>query len=112
MVKNKFKLNQPGAVGWLTEDHLWLVSKTTTDNLRAHLLAQAVDGVPSSNIALFDELQSHGLVEATPEGKAVWNGIVTDGDWQHRFTFLRLQPTLIWADELRPDFSVALLSRP
>ncbi|MBV4535579.1 MULTISPECIES: MobH family relaxase [Pseudomonas] len=104
LVKNKFKLNQPGAVGWLTEDHLWLVSKTTTDNLRAHLLAQAVDGVPSSNIALFDELQSHGLVEATPEGKAVWNGIVTDGDWQHRFTFLRLQPTLIWADELRPDF--------
>jgi integrating conjugative element relaxase (TIGR03760 family) len=104
LVKNEFKLNQPGAAGWFTEDHLWLVSKTTTDKLRAHLLAQAVDGVPSSNIALFDELQSHGLVEATPEGKAVWNAIVTDGDWQHRFTFLRLQPTLIWADELRPEY--------
>ncbi|HDS0918348.1 TPA: helicase/relaxase domain-containing protein [Pseudomonas putida] len=104
LVKNEFKLNQPGAAGWLAEDHLWLVSKTTTDKLRAHLLAQAVDGVPSSNIALFDELQSHGLVDATPKGKAVWNAIVTDGDWQHRFTFLRLQPTLIWADELRPEY--------
>lgn len=104
LVKNEFKLNQPGAAGWLTEDHLWLVSKTTTDKLRAHLLAQAVDGIPTSNIALFDELQSHGLVEATPESKAVWNATVTDGDWQHRFTFLRLQPSLIWADELRPEF--------
>ncbi|MGE8049738.1 MobH family relaxase [Pseudomonas monteilii] len=104
LVKNELKLNQPGATGWLTEEHLWLVSKTTTDKLRAHLLAQAVDGIPSSNIALFDELQSHGLVEATPEGKAVWNATVTDGDWQHRFTFLRLQPSLIWADQLRPEY--------
>ncbi|MFV2926401.1 MobH family relaxase [Pseudomonas alloputida] len=102
LVKNEFKLNQPGAAGWLTEDHLWLVSKTTTDKLRAHLMAQAVDSIPTSNIALFDELQSHGLVEATPEGKAIWNAAVTDGDWQHRFTFIRLQPSLIWATESRP----------
>ncbi|TNB81537.1 relaxase [Pseudomonas sp. Fig-3] len=103
LVKNEFKLNQPGAAGWLTEKHLWLVSKTTTDKLRAYLLAQAVDGIPSSNIAMFDELQSHGLVEATPEGKAVWCATVSDEGWQHRFTFLRLCPALIWADETRPQ---------
>jgi integrating conjugative element relaxase (TIGR03760 family) len=103
LVKNEFKLNQPGAAGWLTQDHLWLVSKTATDKLRAYLLAQAVDGIPSSNIALFDELQSHGLVDATPEGKAVWSATVADDNWQHRFTFLRLQPSLIWADEPRPE---------
>lgn len=103
LVKNEFKLNRPGAAGWLTEDHLWLVSKTATDKLRAYLLAQAVDGIPCSNIALFDELQSHGLVDATPEGKAVWSATVAENDWQHRFTFLRLQPSLIWADESRPD---------
>ncbi|MDH0645252.1 TraI domain-containing protein [Pseudomonas sp. GD03858] len=103
LVKNEFKLNQPGAAGWLTDDHLWLVSKAATDKLRAYLLAQAVDGIPSSNIALFDELQSHGLVDTTPEGKAVWSATITDDDWQHRFTFLRLQPSLIWADEPRPD---------
>ncbi|HEJ1057134.1 TPA: helicase/relaxase domain-containing protein [Pseudomonas putida] len=104
LVKNEFKLNQPGAAGWLTEHHLWLVSKAATDKLRAYLLVQAVDGIPSSNIALFDELQSHGLVDATPEGKAVWNATVADDDWQHRFTFLRLQPSLIWANEPRPDY--------
>ncbi|CAO3311504.1 MULTISPECIES: MobH family relaxase [unclassified Pseudomonas] len=103
LVKNEFKLNQPGAAGWLTQDHLWLVSKTATDKLRAYLLAQAVDGIPSSNIALFDELQSHGLVDATPKGKAVWNATVADDDWKHRFTFLRLQPSLIWTNDYRPD---------
>lgn len=103
LVKNEFKLNQPGAAGWPTQNHLWLVSKTTIDKLRAHLLTQAVDGIPSSNIALFDELQSHGMVESTTEGKAVWNATVTDGDWKDRFTFLRLQPSLIWIDEARPE---------
>ncbi|WP_416427660.1 MobH family relaxase (plasmid) [Pseudomonas sp. App30] len=102
LVKNEFKLNQPGAAGWLTDEHLWLVSKTATDKLRAYLLAQSVDGIPSSNIALFDELQSHGLVDATPDGKAIWIAAVTDEDWQQQFTFLRLQPSLIWADETRP----------
>ncbi|MDF9773274.1 MobH family relaxase [Pseudomonas baetica] len=102
LVKNEFKLNQPGAAGWLTEGYLWLVSKTATDKLRAYLLSQAVDGIPSSNIAMFDELQSHGLVDATPEGKAIWNAIVANEGWQHRFTFLRLQPSLIWGNENRP----------
>ncbi|PYG78438.1 MULTISPECIES: MobH family relaxase [unclassified Pseudomonas] len=102
LVKNEFKLNQPGAAGWLTEEHLWLVSKTATDKLRAHLLAQSVDGIPTSNIALFDELQSHGLVEPTPDGRAVWSATVVNEGWEHRFTFLRLQPSLIWADEIRP----------
>lgn len=103
LVKNEFKLNQPGAAGWLTAEHLWLVSKTATDKLRAYLLAQSVDSIPTSNIALFDELQSHGLVDATPEGKAVWSATVAEDDWQHRFTFLRLQPSLIWANTPRPD---------
>lgn len=102
LVRNEFKLNQPGAAGWLTEDHLWLVSKTTTDKLRAHLLPQSVDGIPSSNIALFDELQSHGLVGATPEGKAVWSATVACEGWRHRFTLLRVQPPLIWAEGERP----------
>jgi integrating conjugative element relaxase (TIGR03760 family) len=103
LVKNEFKLNRPGAAGWLTEDHLWLVSKTATDKLRAYLLAQAVDGIPTSNIALFDELQSHGLVDASPEGKAVWSATVADTNWGQQFTFLRLQPSLIWSNEPRPE---------
>lgn len=102
LIKNELKLNQAGAAGWLTDDALWLVSKVAADKIRAYLLSQSIDGVPSSNIALFDELQSHGMVEANREGKAVWKATVIDGDWQQQFTFLRLQPSLIWGDETRP----------
>ncbi|MDO7894939.1 TraI domain-containing protein, partial [Pseudomonas aeruginosa] len=38
LLKEELKLNQPEASdGWLTEDALWLVSKTVSDKLRAHL---------------------------------------------------------------------------
>ncbi|MGA9705017.1 MobH family relaxase [Pseudomonas sp.] len=103
LVQHELKLNQPGAAGWLTQDALWLVSKTVTDKLRAYLMSQAIEGIPSSNIAVFDELQSHGLVESTPEGKAIWNALVAQGNWQQSFTFLRLQPALIWGNEDRPE---------
>ncbi|MCP1507789.1 integrating conjugative element relaxase (TIGR03760 family) [Pseudomonas marginalis] len=103
LVQHELKLNQPGAAGWLTQDALWLVSKTVTDKLRAYLLSQSIEGIPSSNIAVFDELQSHGLVESTPEGKAIWTALVAQRDWQQTFTFLRLQPALIWGNENRPE---------
>jgi len=103
LVQHELKLNQPGAAGWLTQDALWLVSKTVTDKLRAYLLSQLIEGIPTSNIAVFDELQSHGLVESTPEGKAIWNALVAQGNWQQSFTFLRLQPALIWGNEDRPE---------
>lgn len=103
LVQHELKLNQPGAAGWLTQDALWLVSKTVTDKLRAYLLSQSIEGIPTSNIAVFDELQSHGLVESTPEGKAIWTALVVQGDWQQSFTFLRLQPALIWGSEDRPE---------
>ncbi|WP_431033426.1 MobH family relaxase [Pseudomonas yamanorum] len=102
LVQHELKLNQPGATGWLTPDALWLVSKTVTDKLRAYLLSQSIEGIPSSNIAVFDELQSHGLIESTPEGKAIWTALVEQGDWQQSFTFLRIQPALIWGSEDRP----------
>ena len=102
LVQHELKLNQPGAAGWLTQDALWLVSKTVTDKLRAYLLAQSIEGIPSSNIAVFDELQSHGLVESTPEGKAIWTALVAQGNWQQSFTFLRIQPAVIWGSEDRP----------
>ncbi|NKF28123.1 DNA-binding domain-containing protein [Pseudomonas sp. BGM005] len=103
LVQHELKLNQPGAAGWLTHDALWLVSKVVTDKLRAYLLSQSIEGIPSSNLAVFDELQSHELVESTPEGKAIWTASVAQGNWQQSFTFLRLQPALIWGNEDRPE---------
>jgi hypothetical protein len=104
LLKEELKLNQPQASdGWLTQDALWLVSKTVSDRLRAHLLSQGIEGIPASNATLFDLLQDHGLL-ATPDGKAIWKATVTsDAGWSNAFTFLKVSPALIWeANEERP----------
>jgi len=60
LLKHELKLNRPQASdGWLTDDALWLVSKTVSDKLRAHLLTQGIDGIPASNTAVFNVLQKH-----------------------------------------------------
>ncbi|WP_426683077.1 MobH family relaxase [Xanthomonas translucens pv. undulosa] len=105
LLKEELKLNQPQASdGWLTHDALWLVSKTVSDKLRAHLLAQGIDGIPSNNTAVFNVLQDHGILQATPEGKAIWKATVTsETGWSHSFTLLRLAPALIWEAAERPQ---------
>ena len=104
LVREVLRLNQPEASdGWLTQDALWLVSKTVCDRLRAHLLSQGISGVPDRNTAVFDVLQEHGIVQATPDGKAIWRATVTsESGWTHSFTFLRLAPALIWDSGERP----------
>lgn len=104
LLKEELKLNQPQASdGWLTQDALWLVSKTVSDKLRAHLLSQGFDGIPANNTAVFNVLQDHGMLQPTPEGKAIWKATVTsDAGWSNTFTFLRLSPALIWESGERP----------
>ncbi|QQX83572.1 TraI domain-containing protein [Cupriavidus necator] len=104
LLKEEFKLNQPQASdGWLTQDALWLVSKTVSDKLRAHLLSQGIDGIPASNTAVFNVLQDHGIALPTRDGKAIWKGTVrSDVGWCHTFTLLRLAPSLIWEGDQRP----------
>ncbi len=104
LLKEELKLNHGGpADGWLTQDALWLVSKTVSDKLRAHLLSQGIDGIPASNTAVFNVLQDHGIVQPTPDGKAIWKATVTsDAGWSHAFTFLKLSPAMIWDAADRP----------
>jgi len=104
LLREEFKLNQPQASdGWLTQDALWLVSKTVSDKLRAHLLSQGIDGIPANNTAVFNVLQDHGIVLATADGKAIWKATVTsDTGWSHSFTFLKLSPAIIWDTTDRP----------
>lgn len=104
LLKEELKLNQPEASdGWLTEDALWLVSKTVSDKLRAHLLSQGIDGIPANNTAVFNVLQDHGMLQPTPDGKAIWRATVTSSTgWTHSFTLLRLAPALIWEPGERP----------
>ncbi|AOY95945.1 TraI domain-containing protein [Pseudomonas sp. ZM23] len=104
LLKEELKLNQPEASdGWLTQDALWLVSKTVSDKLRAHLLSQGVDGIPANNTAVFNVLQDHGMLQPTLDGKAIWRATVTSSTgWSHSFTLLRLAPALIWEPGERP----------
>lgn len=102
MIQTEFKLSNlhSGSDGWLTEDALWLISKTTADRIRAWLLQQGVTRVPDSNTRLFDEMQAYGLLTPTPEGKTVWTcEIAVDSGWApgRPLTLLRLPTAQLWS---------------
>jgi integrating conjugative element relaxase (TIGR03760 family) len=98
LLKEELKLNQPQASdGWLTQDALWLVSKTVCDKLRAHLLTHGFDGIPQNNSAVFNVLQDHGIAQAASDDKAIWRAtVVSESGWTQTFTFLKVAPALIW----------------
>jgi integrating conjugative element relaxase (TIGR03760 family) len=104
LLTEELKINQPQASdGWLTNEALWLVSKTVSDKLRAHLLSQGVDGIPERNIAVFNVLQDHGIALPNADGKAIWSATVTsENGWSQSLTFLKLSPALIWETGTRP----------
>lgn len=101
LVRDTFKLNQPDGPsdGWLTQDALWLVSKPIADQLRAYLLTQGVEGVPSSNAPFFNMLQDQGVIQTNAQDKAIWKATIDNGrGWRNTFTLLKLSPALIWID--------------
>lgn len=102
LVREQFKLNQKGAMGWLTDESLWLVSPRAVNELKSHLYSQGIKSIPADLNRLYGELQAHGLIEEVSEGKAVWQCEIVDGDWQQTFSMIKVSPTLIWGVEGRP----------
>lgn len=101
LVREKYKLNHPDgpADGWLAQDALWLVSKPTADQLRAYLLAQGIEGIPSSNAPFFNMLQDQGVIQTNAQDKAIWKATIDNGrGWRNTLTVLKLSPALIWPD--------------
>ena len=101
LVRDTLRLNQADgpADGWLTHDALWLVSKPIADQLRAYLLTQGVEGIPSSNATFFNMLQDQGVIQTNAQNKAIWKATIDNGrGWRNTFTLLRLSPALIWTD--------------
>lgn len=101
LVRDTFKLNQPDGPsdGWLAQEALWLVSKPIADQLRAYLLTQGVEGVPSSNAPFFNMLQDQGVIQTNAQDKAIWKATIDNGrGWRNTFTLLKLSPALIWND--------------
>ena len=105
LVKEQLQINNAGpSDGWLTDEALWLVSKTVSDKLRAHLLSQGISGIPQKNSAIFDVLQEHGILQPTPASKAIWLARVNSvSGWQNSFTFLKVAASLIWDEGERPQ---------
>lgn len=109
LLQHKLKINTPKgpADGWYTNDGLWLMSKSTADQIRAYLLEQGIP-VPSDNPKLFSEMQSLNIVESTPDNTAIWHcRIKADSGWcpPKPFTLLKIKPEIIW-DHVndRPEF--------
>ncbi|MFD1260361.1 MULTISPECIES: MobH family relaxase [Entomomonas] len=98
LIKNELIINKTPGDAWLTNTGLWLMSKTVADKVRAYLLSNGFEGIPSNNTKLFDELQSFGIIQATEEEKAIWKATVSDqsNNWQQEFSLIRILPTLIW----------------
>ena len=99
LVRDKLKLNSPEgpADGWLTQDALWLVSKPAADQLRAYMLAQGIDGVPTSNAPFFNMLQDQAIIQTNAQDKAIWKATIDNGrGWKNTFTLLKISPALIW----------------
>lgn len=98
-------INKRGAAAYLDSDTLWLVSKTTLDKLRTHLIEEGQPGIPSRNDRLMDELQQHDLLIPN-EDRAIWLCQIAIGDWQQQLTCLRLDVSRIWADPDRRPASI------
>ncbi len=101
LVREKLKLNNPDgpADGWLTQDALWLVSKPIADQLRAYLLTQGIEGVPSSNAPFFNMLQDQAIIQTNAHDKAIWKATIDNGrGWKNNFTLLKVSPALVWPD--------------
>ncbi|WP_278438993.1 MobH family relaxase [Pseudomonas oryzihabitans] len=101
LVIDKFKLNQPDGPsdGWLTQDALWLVSKPASDQLRALMLSQGVEGIPTSNAPFFNLIQDQAIIQVNAQNKAIWKATIDTGKgWKNTFTLLKIAPALIWPD--------------
>ncbi|MDG6897897.1 hypothetical protein A6A19_07905 [Actinobacillus delphinicola] len=94
-----FNINNPkgGSQAYVNEQGVWVMSKTTTDAVRAYLVSQGIS-VPVQNAKLFDEMQTYKLIEPASDNMAVWTCKIATESWQpqNNFTFLRLSPQLIW----------------
>ena len=91
-------INQPGAAVWLIDDVLWLMSKRVVDAMRE----TAGDGVPESNIRVFEILQQHGLI--APNGdKAIWKAHIKSPDWEpaQAFSLLKMSASVVWPERER-----------
>ena len=92
--ERKLAANRPGAVLYLSDDqrYVYAVAKTIAEKLREKMQSLGATDVPADNTRIFDELQQHGLIEATANGQAVFTIHVSipHANFQQDFTTLKI----------------------
>ena len=92
--ERKLAANRPGAILYLSDDqrYVYAVAKTIAEKLREKMQALGVTDVPADNTRIFDELQQHGLIEATETGHAIFNIHVSipHANFEQDFTTLKI----------------------
>lgn len=81
--KGLIKINQPGAVGFVKEGEIFLVSKVIADAVREYIQThhQAFEvSLPHDNERLFSIWQDYGQLIPNSSGKAMWHINIDDGD--------------------------------
>ena len=95
---NHFKINKPGAQLFITkrkgvtdaDSDAWIMCRAAADAIVEELL-KGDKTVPVRPELVYDTLQEHGLLLATPAGRAIWTVSVHSSDWRAEFTMLRFQ---------------------
>lgn len=91
LFENEIKLNTSGASdGWYDGSDVWVVSKTFTDKLRAHLMQHGITDIPSNNAKIFDILKENKIA-ITNDDKTIWTcKIEAENGWiADRLTLIR-----------------------
>ena len=92
--ERKLAANRPGAILYLSDDqrYVYAVAKTIAEKLREKMQVLGATDVPADNTRIFDELQQHGLIEATETGHAIFNIHVSipHANFEQDFTVLKI----------------------
>lgn len=103
IVKEKIRLNEKGAQGFVTVDALWLVTPLVPREIKSYLLSHGIEGMPSNESRLYDEMQAHGLIMENPEGRSVWKCKVEIGEWRADLSMLKVHKSLVWSGDEEPE---------
>ncbi|WP_300273463.1 MobH family relaxase [Halomonas sp.] len=103
IVTEKIRLNEKGAQGFVTPEALWLVTPLVPREIKSYLLSHGIEGVPSNESRLYDEMQSHGLIIENPEGRSVWKCRVEMGEWRADLSMLKVHKSLVWSGDEEPE---------
>ncbi|PCF95158.1 hypothetical protein CPA45_13915 [Vreelandella nigrificans] len=103
IVTEKIRLNEKGAQGFVTSEALWLVTPLIPREIKSYLLSHGIEGVPSNESRLYDEMQSHGLIIENPEGRSIWKCRVEMGEWRTDLSMLKVHKSLVWSGDEEPE---------